>query len=559
MSIKRIVIGAALSVAMLTQVSFPNAVGQVATVPEDVNRDGRVNYADVIRVAQVAQATANAPTPTRTPRATATARPTATPTATAIPPTATPRPAAITAFNYGDTPEKFDVVFAQLKSLAASSPGLPACDESNPAIHPKERWHGLVYFEPASDLSQIKLVCRYSHEHGQDPNQVNGIFGVPGAWFGREGQSISSPAQTFYVPSTITDTKITTQQLQALGISVQMENDFKHEGYRWFVFSGSDCSQTELAAFLRKNCVVAARVQLHVHFSLDFHVRYHSYTLEFAVRGNVDDPNTQGIVRSMGWADHAALIAPPFPSRCFIEFNKEPQADIIPVPADRQFFPLPTDPNWAGSDTRPFDEFRCHQRVPLQYVIQNPSGANPAVVEQMPFEWWLRTGDDLRVQVMIANPPGGPTSAGASDVSYCQQAAAAAPRTTGTCRWTGSKAHFNSGYILPVIYDTYYINGREVDLRDDPDGDGILSAKNWLTRWGDKATGCTAVGLDCLIREWSGNAPIPMHNGQPIQGFKDLRPTDFGRITPFDGDITPMGIPSWIRPVVNRFTAHELH
>jgi hypothetical protein len=150
------------------------------------------------------------------------------------------------------------------------------------------------------------------------------------------------------------------------------------------------------------------------------------------------------------------------------------------------------------------------------------------------------------VQVMIVNPASGPTTTGVADVPYCQQAATAAPQLNGTCRWSGSKAHFNSGYILPVIYDTYFLDGKTVDLRDDPDGDGILSGRYWLTRWGSKAENCTAVALDCLPRRWEGNAPIPTYEGKAIQGYKDIRPTDFGRVVPFDGDITPPGTRTWV-------------
>ena len=36
------------------------------------------------------------------------------------------------------------------------------------------KWHSLV---------NVEKKCHYDHQHNDDPNYVNDIFGVPGAWF----------------------------------------------------------------------------------------------------------------------------------------------------------------------------------------------------------------------------------------------------------------------------------------------------------------------------------------------------------------------------------------
>jgi hypothetical protein len=62
-----------------------------------------------------------------------------------------------------------------------SPSGAPLCEEHDP-----NKWHPL--YDAASG-------CHYEHEHKHDPNEVNDIFGAPGAWFG--GDELSYPWQTF--------------------------------------------------------------------------------------------------------------------------------------------------------------------------------------------------------------------------------------------------------------------------------------------------------------------------------------------------------------------------
>jgi hypothetical protein len=76
------------------------------------------------------------------------------------------------------------------------------------AEHDRLAWHLLVNPE---------LKCHYDHQHGDDPNLVNDIFGPPGEWFDQPGQSISYPWQTFKAPTAYAanDDYVADQQMEA--------------------------------------------------------------------------------------------------------------------------------------------------------------------------------------------------------------------------------------------------------------------------------------------------------------------------------------------------------
>lgn len=531
------------------------------------------------------------PTPVSTslPRATATTQPTARASATPLPtirpsaipststpvrptptlvaqPTTEPEAGNITPFYFGDTMEKFTQTFELVKAAAARNPNMPACDESDPAIHPKTKWHSLVHFTVQAGV--IVADCHYSHQHGIDPNAGNSIFGLPGAWLGVPGQSLSGPQETFAIPSSINDPGITPAKLAAMGLPVVMENDpvlGKHTGNKWFVSTGSECTATDPnGEFYRRMCVTAFRVQFHQHSLLDFHVRFHSFTLEAQVCAWVDDQQTCGIRRLAGWGEHSRLFTPPENVRCWAEFQKEPPPGLVDLPTDNQFYESP-----YTEDTPPRDEFRCHWVLSPATVINNLNGLK-AVPEHMPSEWWTHIGI-ARVQAMIPNPISGPDSRGVALKPYCQMVADTNPHLANMCRWSGQKLFVNTGYILPVnAFGTFYSGAAgNVDASDDTDGDGILDAKRYTTRFGQirQPGACRAISLDCLPDTWEGQmlTPHPLRrnaNGTPyinaagkresqatgyFQGVKDLRAGNSdGSVNIFDGDITPAGTKTWI-------------
>lgn len=473
----------------------------------------------------------------------------------------------ITPFDFGDTPEQFAKNFALVKEAAARNPNMPACNEDDPIIHPKTKWHSLVHFTVQAGV--IVPDCHYSHQHGIDPNSGNSIFGEVGAWLGVPGQSVSGPHQTFAVPASINDPTITPERLAAMGLPVSMENDVKHSGYKWFVSTGSTCSATDPGSeFYQRMCVVAFRVQMHLHNMNDFHIRYHSFTFEAKVCADVFNEATCGIRRLAGWAEHSRLFTPPENVRCWQQFNNVPVPGLIDLPTDNQFYESP-----FTVDSPPLDEFRCHWKLSPSTVINNLNGVEP-VPEHMPFEWWIQTGGDTRLQVMIPNPVSGPDSSGLAMKPYCQQVADTNSKLTNQCRWSGQRLHFNTGYIMAVrAYGTYYnIGGKTINASDDVNGDDILDAKRWTTRFGEFRTDTVCNGkkpsLDCLPDVWEGGmlTPHPLRrnaDGSPyrdpitgkrvtlssgyLQGVKDLRPLNpDGTVTIFDGDITPPGVATWI-------------
>lgn len=56
---------------------------------------------------------------------------------------------------------------------ADSIAGVPVCIDHNPLIY-----HDTVKRNPDNSIA-----CTYGHEHGDDPHAVDGIFGLPGAWW----------------------------------------------------------------------------------------------------------------------------------------------------------------------------------------------------------------------------------------------------------------------------------------------------------------------------------------------------------------------------------------
>ncbi|MDQ4079029.1 MAG: procyclic acidic repetitive family protein [Chloroflexota bacterium] len=185
------------------------------------------------------------PEPTNTSEPTATAEPTVEPTSTTQP-TNTPEP----------------------------SGSLSLCEEHNPTL-----WHALI----SEDDS-----CHYDHEHKDDPNRVNDVFGEPGAWFGSPGQSISYPWQTYKVMADGT---------------VHLENDAKHEVYGWQVRKDMPCKGIAHSIA----CVTDFRTTYHMNSaSAGAVVRFHSFSME-ARACLLSDQTKCGTIRSGGWMDFGHL------------------------------------------------------------------------------------------------------------------------------------------------------------------------------------------------------------------------------------------------------------
>lgn len=165
------------------------------------------------------------------------------------------------------------VVYTAAYGLPTPPAGnVPLCaDESNSVVY-----HAL--YDPI-------LNCHYDHEHHADPNTVNDLFGVPGAWFGQPGQSISYPWQTFNATTGV------------------MENVAKHAGYKWIVERNLPCVPANPSVY-GNGCVTAFRAQMHmVAGATDATVRYHSFSLEAQACLN----GVCGTIHHGGWQDFGLL------------------------------------------------------------------------------------------------------------------------------------------------------------------------------------------------------------------------------------------------------------
>lgn len=147
--------------------------------------------------------------------------------------------------------------------------GAPEC-----AMHDPNAWHGIWNSE---------LGCHYDHQHGDNPHDVDDIFGTQAyEWMGGE---VSYPWQTVS--------------------SAGMENDLKHYGYMWVVRSPQEI-ETCYSEY-GDGCIMAFRSLVHFLGSdADAKVRYHSVWTEALVCSEAD-PTDCGIVRHGGWQDTGDL------------------------------------------------------------------------------------------------------------------------------------------------------------------------------------------------------------------------------------------------------------
>jgi hypothetical protein len=295
-----------------------------------------------------------------------------------------------------------------------------------------------------------------------------------------------------------------------------LENEAKHEGFLWVVRRNQTCAGG-------RYCVRDFRVQVHFMGNHDAPVRYHSFSVEARLCVNPSDLSTCGIYRLGGWIDYARLYVPPQAAGqtvdCWSTFNGflegKPEAAqfgqyIAQLPNYNQFYPVTL-------DDLPNDELRCHKQLPASVIQSNPTGIANAT------EWWAHTPFDFRYQFRLWNPNGGvtltPDGTGAViGAPYCDA-------SSTTCRWSHSRFTLELDYVVPI--------GRWMD----GNGDGITDFSDFVGRLGQPVPGCEEAGLNCIPASVTG---IRLNPGG--LGYNH----DLGAGVPFDYDVTPPGIPSWI-------------
>ncbi len=318
------------------------------------------------------------------------------------------------------------------------------------AEHDPNKWHSLV---------NIEARCHFDHNHGDDPNYVNDLFGEPGSYFGQPGKSISYPWQTF---KAATATESNAQFIA----NKQMENDLKHEGYIWIVRRDQQCP-TDSA------CTTDFRLQFHGIFGAhDAVVRWHSYSYEGRLCNKPSDPSTCGMIRLGGWIDFGQLLVPPAGS---LECGNGVRQTFVPLPADTLYMPL------DRPEAR--DEVRCHP------ILQSPL---PTQTSPRPLmEWWGLARGRFRFQVRSFDPIGN------ININAPDQWQFNCTLADVNCRYDQTVTSAFIGYVTPI---PEFFDGQHTgNVKIDPDGNGRTNFRGYADRFGmSLKTSCTQASLDCV-------------------------------------------------------------
>lgn len=479
-------------------------------------------------------------------------------------------------------------VFNQVKADVAAGMYNRPCTA---AEHDKTKWHSLV---------NVERKCHYDHQHGDDPNYVNDLFGEPGAWFGKPGQSVSHVWETFALPANMKYGDALNQN----GTVGQKENDLKHHSYFWLVRRDQTCEDTVTDQIpsgkdSSEYCVRDFRIQIHgMSLYHEAATRFHSATWEVRFcRRNPEVPGYNeaencGIMRRGLWSDWGPLVAP---SRNSVNdllcqdrgeelgpnsgANSSPSGRLIYLENERQFrvdagdsgatqafanifdlnifppnSPIRNQNSPAGVDSR----FRCHVDA-RPFVTSNPNGFGRHTA---PVEWWARMPH--RINVLNYNPissvfttePGGQTLAqhfNCAPQVYTNEAGQQDRRpANANCRYTQSAYSIRLEYQVAIHRDITFATGGSTLLDSNGDSKSDLSPKNgasrtfYTNRFGinyhaKRATECpNGPGLDCI--------PIIYENvtmsGPGDSATYQHRPCT-GCAVKINHDITPPGIPSW--------------
>lgn len=364
--------------------------------------------------------------------------------------------------------ECVNALFATLTPTAGAptdTPVPPSATPVPPSGHDPEVYHG-IWNGPSEPFagapacqSMTDADCHWDHTHHADPSRLDGDLGPVGDLYG--GQEISYPWQTFRPP----------------GGPGNMENDFKHTGYKWevnniddpLITDGTDCQMASSLLFVpgTKHCITKWRIQLHtVGGQRAFVGRIHSFLLEAEIC-DFDDPNNCGTIKTGGWNDFGILV----------------------VPYQGNHIPLPGDPNPITNPSTAVDPYRGHEPID-RWGCSNLYGANNAAFP-CPYIWTtdsrygynqiaaivIRVRDDWQ-GVDIADP--------FNESPLCAD---------GTC-----KNNHSSMFISRITVDLTQFVGTVVDEHIDYSG--------YTDRFGNIVPSCSPLGMDCIPLELI-NVPYP--------------------------------------------------
>ncbi|KKM77128.1 hypothetical protein LCGC14_1373230 [marine sediment metagenome] len=183
-----------------------------------------------------------------------------------------------------------------------------------PGAHNDTEWHPV-----SADVS---------HTHNANPSSMDHIFGPVGQY--TAGQEISYPWQTWR--------GLDADPFGPPAGPGDMENDFKHEGYKWHVGEITECRTAYFHIAPASGCVVAWRIEHHaVGGPVGAAARLHSYWAELKVCAPQDgiltgpsgfypvDLNDCGFYRQGGFVDYGGLRTKPRDGNIPIHLPYEPE------------------------------------------------------------------------------------------------------------------------------------------------------------------------------------------------------------------------------------------
>lgn len=365
-------------------------------------------------------------------------------------PGATPTLAPTVTAEATGTPLPTETPIAPIPPFVGASP----CPEEahNPRI-----WHSIWNSEPG---------CRYTHFHGNNPHEVDDIFGT--GIYTAFGGEISYQFQTFSGAGA---------HHEQPGPESAFENDIKHAGYKWLTIREFPCN-TSVPGILNgaQNCIVAGRLQFHAHLTqVDALVRFHSVWLEAMVCNvGVDGPENCGIYRGGGHLDLGRLNLPR--GACV---------------------PLPNDPNLFCNDGIPAERqpYRIHTSCdnPVFGLDSWQSETNTTYTITDTLTLSVGYGVHFKdpfgcVQPDMVGNPQSPDNLAITDfICYGEPG----------CNFNASQMSlFRLWVIIPEDFD----NG----VHDTDSREGYFSFNGYTDRYGVPVTGCTEIGLDCVFVEAIG-------------------------------------------------------
>lgn len=352
--------------------------------------------------------------------------------------------------------------------------GVPVCTD-----HDITKWHALVKKDESGTI-----ICTYGHEHHDDPNSVNDIFGPPGEWYGQSGQEISYPWQTysFTTPAGV-DLPMPSPPPANAGY---LENNAKHNGYKWVVRRDVPCIPFRTGA-PSDGCYRAMRVLFHtLGTTADVTVRFHSFSIEALV----EQGGKQGIVRTGGWMDtgHLGLLVDGGSSLICPPVNTNPPTFTCP-PAGR------TDGNARNA-----------------YSTNVPSPHTPHANPGGPVNWYIRFRGIAAAQPHVQDFGPIDYADPAKQLFYPEK----------------YKANNSAGGHENVFINTTF------SWLTPFNQNGKINYSGYANRHGANVTGCTISSLDCVPVKVEG-APQAIFSAHPATDPTAFYDTDHDVVSPVTG------------------------